>query len=52
MANEGLVKTLAEEQNDRIQFVKIRLGTERKDLFANISMNLFVNYIAERDRKR
>ena len=28
MANEGLIKTLAEEQNDRIQFVKIRLGTE------------------------
>ena len=34
------------------RLIKIRLGTERKDLFANISMNLFVNYIAERDRKR
>ena len=40
MANEGLVKTLAEEQNDRIQFVKIRLGTEWYGISIGIVENI------------
>ena len=40
MANESLVKTLAEEQNDRIQFVKIRLGTEWYGISIGIVENI------------
>ncbi|MBR4581934.1 MAG: purine-binding chemotaxis protein CheW [Lachnospiraceae bacterium] len=40
MANSGIGKTITEEQNDRIQFVKIRLGSEWYGISIDIVENI------------